>query len=121
MAKRAAGHASDDSVSPYLATVAPSKPLTPERERLLVRRIAAGEKALCELVEAHLPLVARLAKRKASPGNHVLDLIQAGNDGLLQASCTWVASSGKPFTPYARKLILEAIDRRLAPPTPAEP
>lgn len=121
MAKRAVRYATDDPVSIYLAEVAPSKPLTPERERLLSRRIAAGEKALCELVEGNLPLVVRLARRKAAPGHHVLDLIAAGNDGLLLAARTWEASSGKPFARYARNLILEAIERRLASPTPAAP
>ena len=80
-------HFSEDvpSLKPYLKDVRKYEPITIEEERKLFERIKAGdESAKNELVKAHQRFVLAVAKR-FSVGDNIMDLVQVGNIGMLQA------------------------------------
>lgn len=104
---------SDDPVKIYLREIGAVPPLSAIEEARLARRIAAGEHAKRRLVESNLSLVVRIARGFASPNAHILDLIQAGNNGLMRAVSTFDLASGKRFATHARKMIREAIEQHL--------
>jgi RNA polymerase primary sigma factor len=72
-----------------------------------------AESAIQRLVEAHLHLVVSIAERYRSKGIHILDLIQRGNDGLLNAVRTFSDNSRDDWpahaTPYIERAIAKAI------------
>ncbi|HWI04913.1 MAG TPA: sigma factor, partial [Acidimicrobiales bacterium] len=58
---------------------------TRAERQALARQVAEAERARRRFVEANLRLVVSVAKRYRRPGVELLDLIQAGNIGLLRA------------------------------------
>ena len=75
--------------------------LSREREARLERLALDGsETAKKDLVEPNLQVVVELAARFPRQGVHILDLIQEGNDGLLDAMKTF-DDSGCRFAHYA--------------------
>jgi DNA-directed RNA polymerase sigma subunit (sigma70/sigma32) len=76
-------------VSVYLETMACVAPLSAAEEMECIEHVRAGgpmaEPAAVRLLEAHLALVVSIAQRYENPRVHILDLIQAGNMGLLGA------------------------------------
>ncbi len=64
--------------------------LTREDEIELGKRISHGgedaEDAMRRLIEANLYLVVAIARRRGGPGYSLLELIQEGNIGLMQAT-----------------------------------
>lgn len=97
-----------DPLDPYIASLQSAERLSPERERELEARVAAGEEcARDELVKAHLRLVVRTALRFV--GAFPLDeLIAQGNYGLVLASRRFVPGRGS-FTAFAIRYIRGAI------------
>lgn len=86
-----------------------------EAERAeLLRQVHAGEVARRRFVEANLRLVVSVAKRYQRPGVELLDLVQAGNIGLLHAVEGFDWRLGNRFSTYATWWIREAISRDLA-------
>lgn len=80
-------HYSDtaDSLNYYLKDVRKYELLSPEEERALFKRIKSGdEKAKNELIEANQLFVLAVAKRYSGYDN-IMDLVQVGNIGMLQA------------------------------------
>lgn len=80
-------HYSDtvDSLNYYLKDVRRYELLTPEEESALFKRIKSGdEKAKNELIEANQLFVLAVAKRYSGYDN-IMDLVQVGNIGMLQA------------------------------------
>ena len=75
----------------------------------------AGE----QLVKGNLRLVATLAKRYAATGVPILDLIQEGNLGLMQAVESFDPDKGFSFRTYATWWIRQAIANAAASPGPA--
>ncbi len=67
-----------------------------------------------ELLEANLRLVVSIAKRYLGPNRHLLDLIQAGNLGLMKAVDRFQYRRGFKFSTYATWWIRQAIMRTIA-------
>ena len=109
------GLAIDDPVRLYLKEIGKVPLLTPEKEKQLAERMAAGdESAGTELVEANLRLVVSIAKRYVGRGMFFLDLIQEGNLGLMKAVDKFDYTKGYKFSTYATWWIRQAITRAIA-------
>ena len=75
---------------------------------------ASAQQARQGLVQANLRLVASVAKRYMGRGIAFLDLIQAGNIGLLRAVEKFDYTKGFKFSTYATWWIRQAISRAIA-------
>jgi RNA polymerase primary sigma factor len=105
---------SSDSLNTYIREIATFKPLTPEDEKKLGRRIQAGdEEALQALVESNLRFVVHYAKRYRGLGLAYMDLIHEGNLGLMEAAKRFDPERNVKFISYAvwwvRQAILHAL------------
>ena len=91
-----------------------------ENERGLARLLGAwvrdGERARDLLIRSNLRLVVSVAKRYASPGLSLLDLVQEGNLGLMRAVEMYRHRKGYRFSTYAvwwvRQAVWRAIDNQ---------
>ena len=79
-----------------------------QREEL-ARQVAEGARARRRFVEANLRLVVSVAKRYRRPGVDLLDLIQAGNIGLLRAVEGFDWRLGNKFSTYATWWIRQSV------------
>ncbi len=82
----------------------------------LLASIAAGEKAREKFINANYKLVVSVAKRyikATTPSLTFLDLIQAGNLGLMRAVDLFDATRGFKFSTYATAWIKQHIIREL--------
>lgn len=104
---------SDDPVAVYLAELHKLPPLSREEEMNCVQHVrAAGpqaESAGKRLAEAALLLVVSIAERYGNDRIHILDLIQAGNTGLLRALEAFRDSPEDRFPVHAAPFIERAI------------
>jgi RNA polymerase primary sigma factor len=99
-----------DILGLYLAEVARIPPLSLEEERELARRMREGDiEARNRLILAHLRLVVSIAREYGDTGLDLLDLIQEGNIGLLEAAARFDPEKGFRFSTYARWWIRQAI------------
>src|SRR5262249_53035173 len=99
----------------YLRDVSRIRLLTAEGEQELARRVQAGDKeAEQHLVEANLRLVVKITRRYLNRGLCLLDLIEEGNMGLLQAARKFRPDRGARFSTYATWWIRQAVVRALA-------
>jgi len=132
-----------DPVGLYLEEIGRHALLTPQGERDLAGRIAAGRRAQDELdalslglspaarrrltaaardgkrahdafVNANLRLVVSVAKKYQASGVPLLDLIQEGNLGLIRAVEKFDAEKGFRFSTYAVWWIRQFISRGIA-------
>jgi RNA polymerase sigma factor (sigma-70 family) len=83
-----------------------------ERRRL-ARQVADGRRAHQEFVEANLRLVVSIARRYRRPGVELLDLVQAGNIGLMRAVDGFDWRLGNKFSTYATWWIRQAVIREM--------
>src|SRR6266481_3184533 len=99
----------------YLSDIAKIPLLTAEEEQELARRVQAGDaEAERRLTEGNLRLVVRVARRYLNRGLSLLDLIEEGNLGLLQAVKKFQPGRGTRFSTYAVWWIRQAVARALA-------
>ncbi len=108
-----------DPVEVYLREVGQVPPLSPGEERVLRDRIASDandDRAKKRLLEAHLMLVVEAARQYGTTDIHLLDLIQQGNMGLLDAVNQAWRSEDEPFAPFAEMYIHRALRTFLAMP-----
>ena len=104
----------DQVLASYLDDIAASTPLAPVEEAELAARIRAGDEfARNELVEANLRFVVSVAKEYQNRGLALVELISAGNVGLITASERFDETKGYKFISYAvwwvRQGILQAL------------
>jgi len=107
-----------DAVKAYLLEIQTFPPLTKDEEIDLSQHLRAqdrqAEPAGKRLIEANLLLVVSIAERYRDAGMNMMDLIQKGNDGLLLALNTFVASSSDSFSIHAATCIDDAISAAIA-------
>ncbi|RMG23627.1 MAG: RNA polymerase sigma factor RpoD/SigA [Armatimonadetes bacterium] len=88
--------------------------LTPEQEIHLARRIEQGDQAAKDkLIESNLRLVVSIARKYASRGIPIQDLIQEGNLGLIRAVEKYDWRRGFRFSTYATWWIRRSIARAI--------
>lgn len=104
----------DDDIHQYLNEIRGIPLLTPEQERDLAKRCAAGdEAAIRQMVSANLRLVVYVAKEYAGRGVPLMDLIQEGSIGLLAAARKFDYTKDYRFSTYATKWIRQGVTRCL--------
>src|SRR6185295_13375500 len=90
-----------DALTEYLMSLrlAGCAPLPPEEERALTRALKeTGDlEAAHRLARAHLRLVVKIARECARSPDHMLELIQEGNLGLLKALSKFDPDRGTKF------------------------
>jgi len=105
----------EESLQTYLNSIKNIPLLTPEEERELGRRIQKGDKeALEKLVKANLRFVISVARKYRNLGVSLLDLINEGNLGLIQAAKKFDPERDIRFISYAVWWIKQAILKTLA-------
>lgn len=104
-----------DSTRYYLKEIGKIPLLTFEEERALANRIAAGDKEAVDTMVMHnLRLVVSIAKKYTGCGLSLLDLIQEGNTGLIEAAHKYDVSKGFRFSTYATWWVRQKIGRALS-------
>ena len=104
----------DASLGLYFKDVSKLSMITPEEEVELTKRIKLGDNtAANELVTANLRFVISVAKQYQNKGLDLVDLIQEGNLGMLEAAKKFDETRGYRFISYAvwwiRQAIMKAI------------
>jgi RNA polymerase primary sigma factor len=108
-------HLASDSLSHYLDEIGRYRLLTPREERDLGRRIRNGDPdALNALVCANLRFVVSIAKTFQGRPVPLMDLVSAGNLGLLRAARKFDETKGVKFISYAVWWIRQAVLETLA-------
>jgi RNA polymerase primary sigma factor len=87
--------------------------LEPDKIDELERRVQLGQEARQHLIEANTRLVVSVAKKYRGYGLPFLDLIQAGNVGLIKAVDKFDYRRGNRFSTYATWWIRQAVTRSL--------
>ena len=104
-----------DALHHYLEDVASSQPLSSAEEVKLAVRIHEGDqKARATLIEANLRFVITVAYEYQNQGVPLVDLISAGNVGLITAAERFDETRGFKFISYAVWWIRQSILQTLA-------
>ena len=104
----------EDDMSQFLREIRQYPRPTPEEEKALARRCAAGdEEAIRQMVNSNLRLVVSIAREYAGRGVALLDLIQEGSIGLLTAARKFDYTMDCRFSTYATKWIRQGVTRCL--------
>lgn len=110
----------DDPMGAYLAALGEVPLLSREEEVRCVQHMRArdsqAESSGQRLVEANLHLVVSIAEGYRNNSTYILDLIQHGNDGLLEALRTLTDSSADSFSAHAAPYIEHAITEAITSP-----
>ncbi len=105
----------DDTLAAYLRRIVRIPLLSREDEQALGAQIHQGDdRAFRKLVEANLRFVVKVAMRYQGCGLSLLDLINEGNLGLLEAARRYSPDRGVKFITYAVWWIRQAIMQALA-------
>ncbi len=106
---------SDDALAAYIRRIGRIPLLSKEEELRLGALIRRGnERAFATLAEANLRFVVKVAMRYQGCGLSLLDLINEGNLGLLEAARRYSPEHGVKFITYAVWWIRQAIMQALA-------
>lgn len=99
----------------YMDDVGKYKPLSSEEERALAKCVRKGDKkAAMKLVHANLTFVIKVANNYKNQGLPLLDLINIGNMGLIQAAKRFDDRKNYKFISYAVWWVRQAILQALA-------
>jgi len=108
----------DDPVSVYIREAGSVTPLAKDEEIELFRKLAgpgdwdeARENVARRLIESHLTQVVSIAQKHSASGVAMLDLIQEGNIGLMNAVRSFAKSPIGDFTDHATTCIDHAIKK----------
>lgn len=105
----------DASLGMYFKDVSKQPRISVEEETELARRIKEGDQSASDkLVRANLRFVISVAKQYQNKGLSLVDLIQAGNEGLIEASTRWDETRGFKFISYAVWWIRQSIIRAIS-------
>ena len=105
----------DASLGIYFKDVSKLSMITPEKEVELTKRIKLGDKAAAnELVTANLRFVISVAKQYQNKGLDLVDLIQEGNIGMLEAAYKFDETRGYRFISYAVWWVRQSIMRAIS-------
>src|SRR5215469_3500167 len=109
-------HDPDDPVALYLREVSNIEPLTKDEETRLFQELGnegnrdkTRENIARTLLENQLALVVKVAQKHSALGVSMLDLIQEGNLGLMNALKSFAKKPVGDFTSYATTCIEDAI------------
>ena len=98
----------------YLREINQTALLTADEEKMLSRRISAGDGAARDrMVRANLRLVVNIARGYSAKGLPMQDLIEEGNLGLLRAVEGFDPDMNTRFSTYASYWIKQSIKRAL--------
>lgn len=113
-------HDPDDPVAVYIREACNVEPLTEEEETKLFRELGHSgdwdeqrENVARRLIESQLMLVVSIAKEHSAAGVPMLDLIQEGNMGLMNAVRSFAEKPIGGFTAHAAACIEDAIAKVL--------
>lgn len=111
MAYKNYGQLDFDSLQMYLREISKIPQLTVEQEQELGRRIKdhGDEDAARQLVEANLRFVVSFAKKYRNSPLNIIDIIEEGNLGLIEAAKRFDPDRGNKFITYAAWWIRQAI------------
>ena len=103
-----------DSLTTYLDEIGQQSLLSPEEERQLAEKIAAGDKRAQEkLVTANLKYVVSVARQYQGQGLNIDDLVAEGNVGMIKAAAKFTPQSSKRFVAFANPYIRKAMERAI--------
>ena len=113
--KRSITDRNNISLNDYLKDISKIKMLTPEQEKEIGKLAKAGDrKAIDKLTTSNLRFVISVAKQYQGQGLDLIDLIQAGNTGLIEAANRFDVDKGYRFISYAVWWIRQAIIQALS-------
>ncbi len=102
-------------IEDYLHEVSSHKLLSSNEERAIARRALKGDKeARDRIISSNLRLVIKMAKQYINRGVSFMDLVQEGNNGLIQAVEKFDPERGFRFTTYASWWIKQSLVRAVA-------
>lgn len=104
-----------EPVQIYLTEIRKLPPLTEqERQELISKIIAGDEEARDRLLWDYLEMVVPIAREYEGHGMHLLDLIQAGNNGLMYVGKSFDWFLWDEFPEYAEAFIRREIVKELS-------
>ena len=105
-------HQLNDTLKQYLIEIGKYDLLTHEQEIELAKRIKSGDKNARDLlINSNLRLVVSIAKKYLDEKNELMDLIQEGNIGLIDAVERYDYKRGFKFSTYATWYIKQKVIR----------
>lgn len=108
-------HITEDNLLSYLKDLGQTQPLKRKEEEKLAEKIQKGDqKSLNELVRRNLKFVLLIARKYKNRNVALLDLVNEGNIGLIQAAKRFKPQKKVKFITYAIWWIRQAIQHALA-------